>query len=372
MNSSGKLIKEKRTRQKMSLRLLADLADMSPTTLWRIEQGGRQLRDHEAEVLAEALGMEPESLLSAGSEEDSKTPLFPGGFFDFLNTADEFIEASEDLRVTGQPLLAIIQMERLTARLQQMLERTSHSDRPSLQRLLGKALTTRAVAFTMIAEPAMLRSQYGFDPQIDEIRKYSRYFHEDEPVYLDMAEMLPAMFAYLRDEFPFADAWFEKYLPNLRTPYVRGLALRDQIVIAGNMGTQEKYRGIVTRAKDMAEQGLLSVVDRARVFEGITRAAVRLALPNTQTSAAEAAQIYSEAEETGEGRISIGVQIVRTRVMTLVHTRGLDEEIILHTIQSGIGQIRSGGFGRHLHQIQDLLASTNSPKLHEFSASLAI
>jgi transcriptional regulator with XRE-family HTH domain len=374
MNSQGDLIRTLRKRLRMSQEVLGGLVGMSAPTISRIEQGLRPVFVKEVSAFAKALGVHEERLTRTGSTMAGLTftseTLRHGGFFDDLEVMEDFVAIVEKVRTGGQPQYAIELADSMLAYLQSRLLTSNHNEKRVLKRLQVKALITRAVAYTMIAEERKIGRTGRFNVRLKEITELRRFLTTEDVTYRDMAKMLPAMLAYLKGDFDYAEDWFDGNLGHVETPYIRGLCLRDEIVIAGNRGNLDDYRAATGRAEIMIDKGLLGLADQARVLEGKAQAGVCLSLPDAEKNADEAKKVYEEAELIGSGRFSVRVQVIRTKILTLTRKDKLDEWLILEIAQQWLPLIRSSNFRRHFNQIKEYLEATKLPRILEFCATL--
>ena len=374
MSSGGSLVRQQRKKRGMSQQALGELIGASGPTINRIEKGRRIPTDKEIERLAFYLDLAQDRLTKKFDEDRQASISYPGStdFSDYLHMVDAHIETIELFRMHGRPVPAIERADILIDTLRKILEAARVTDKSELRRLLAKALLTRAIALTLVVT-RVGDDTYGLSHrELDEIREYSSFLRSDEgdALFRDMALMLPEMVFYLSKEWDLAEAWLAAHLPQVQTPYIRGIGLRDRIVITGIKRDYDAYKHATRQAMQMIDSGLLEPIDQARVFEGRTVAAIRLTLAETQEILRAAETAYADAARQGAGRPSVRAQIDRTTVMYWSRHKQPDENRILEVAKSAVSFFRACDFGRYIAQVKEFLRGIQSRKIKDFCSSL--
>ncbi len=378
MQTCGSIIRKRREKLGMTLDELAGFVLVSKATMSRTENDRRTLKEDEIRLIAEALGLESQPLIECyntqkEAQEKAKTLLLPGGFFlEQADWMDQYINLAEDLRIGGAPELALGRLNMVIHQLQLFLDVSGPTqvDRSLLWRLLVKALVSRAACFTMmlacVQNPAVVEKQI----RLEEIVELQFYLQPEDAHHLDLAIALPSMTSYLAGKNEQAGAWIQANLQYLSGPYVRGLMLRDQIVIAGKQQQRHLFQRSVKQASVMIDSGRLDKGGWARIQEGKVRALSYMGQLYNETDLQEARQSYWESEAVERRQPFIAAQIARTTIQYLVNCIPLDEERILAAAKESVHQFLTGRYYRQLRQVRRMLLATESKRLVEYADSL--
>jgi hypothetical protein len=339
--------------------------------------GSRIIRQREIQQIADALGLNADYLLhcfDAQREAQMKTQalLLSGGFFDSLGWMDNYISLAERLRIEGAPGEALQHLNAIIKQLRVFLERQQPVDKPPLFRLLEKALVSRAACFTLMHDNSHKLLSIVSQIHLDEIMDLQSFLTGEDAHHQDLGYGLPAMTWYLAGENERAAGWIRTHLPRVQGPYVRGMMLRDQLVMAGKQQQMQVYRQVTRQANGLLQRGLLDASSQARVWEGAARAVTYLGLPGADDYLCQAEEAYGEAMQMEGRQPFIPAQIARTKVQHLVSQNLLDEPTIIATAQAGIPQFRAGHYQRQLTQMRQMLLATKSEALVDYARSVLI
>ncbi len=279
MQTCGSIIRKKREKMGTTLDELAGFVGVSKATMSRTENDRRIPKDDEISLIAEVLWLEAQPLIDCfnarkEAQEKAKTLLLPGGFFlDQAEWMDQYINLAEELRIGGAPELALARLNMAIHQLQLFLEEgPAGVDKLLLGRLLGKALVSRAACFTMMLDRVQNLAQIEKQIRLGEIVELQFYLQPEDSHHLDLAMALPSMARYLAGEYEQTEAWIQTNMRRLSEPYVRGLMLRDQIVIAGKQQRRQLFRRSVKQASVLFQKEKLDLGSWARIQEGKVRA----------------------------------------------------------------------------------------------------
>lgn len=377
MRTAGRIIREKREKMGLTVEDLAAYVHVSKATMSRTETGQRIPPDHEIQAIADILELECPSLISAFDAQrqanaDAKALFTVGGLFSVLGLLEETIDDAENIRVQGLPYWAIEMANKALKNIQPYMLSAAEQDKPALYRLQAKGLIVRAAGFTMTVTPSLVTPPHlEKHIRLGEINALLPYLKAPvDDYYLDLGIALPAMSAFLVNRYDLDKVWRPSDFQRLSGAYVRGLILRDQIVVAAMKKQMAEYERLLREANQMARLGLLDWTARARIFEGQAIGMIYLGLAERDVPLNNAEKFYRRAVLSEEGQPFVGAQIARTRIYHLVKQPHLDEELVCETAKSEVHQLQVGGYRRHLTQIKRILLSTKSKRLMNLAASI--
>lgn len=377
MRTAGRIIREKREKLGLTVEDLAAYVHVSKATMSRTETGQRIPPDREIQAIADILELECPSLLSAFDAQrqahaDAKALLTAGGLFSVLDLLEAFIENAEKTRIQGLPYLAIEMANKALKTIQPYLLSAGEQEKPTLYRLQAKGLIVRAASFTMTVTPSLAPPPHLAKLiRLDEISALRPYLQAPmDAYYLDLGIALPAMCAFLVNRFELDKVWQPADFNRLSGAYVRGLILRDQIVVAAMKKQRADYERLLQEANQAARQGLLDWTARARIFEGQAIGMIYLGLAERDVPLKNAEKFYQRAVLSEQGQPFVGAQIARTKIYHLVEQPQLDEELVCETAKSEVHQLQVRGYRRQLTQIKRILSSSKSKRLMNLAASI--